>query len=276
MPAMIRRLSRNGLRNVAYTASSLAEAVAHEPFAGVYTVGNTWHATKTLLFDAHLDRLEASARSQDIPFVYDRQALKCALREMILAADFGDVRYRISLPAARPDTLLISLEPYAPPAAALVRQGLRCITSGHARRKDPAAKTNDWMHIRGKLPAAHDSGVYETILLDADGYMLEGATSNFYAVIAGTLYTAGSGMLAGIARQIALEVVRDIMPLRLQAPHIDDLPKMREAMLSSSSRGIMPIVEIDSRPIGNGAVGECALQLRRAYESWVAEHLEEL
>ncbi|MCY4072435.1 MAG: aminotransferase class IV [Chloroflexi bacterium] len=276
MPAIVRRLSPRGLEKVDYAASSLAEAVAFEPFDGVYTVGNTWQCTKTLLFDAHLDRLEASARYQRIPLDYDRQQLKAALRAMILASDFGDVRFRISIPTSRPDSLLISLEPYDPPDDALVRQGVRCVTSGVEQRKGPSAKTSDWMHIRAKLQDAIAPGIYEIILLDESGFMLEGASSNFYAIVDGRLYTAGSGILAGISRRIVLEVCREILPLRLQAPHIDDLPGLHEAFLTSSSRGLIPIVEIDGRPIGDGAVGGNSLELRRAYERWVAEHLEEL
>lgn len=276
MPAIVRRLSPRGMEEVAYAASSLAEAVAFEPFNGVYTVGNTWQCTKALLFDAHLDRLEDSAQQQRIPLDYDRQQLKAALRAMILASDYGDVRFRISIPASRPDTLLITIEPYDPPDDALVRQGVRCVTSAAEQRKGPSAKTSDWMHIRARLQEAIAPGAYEIILLDESGFMLEGASSNFYAIYDGQLYTAGSGVLAGISRRIVLEVCRDILPLRLQAPHSDDLPKMLEAFLSSSSRGVIPIVEIDDRCIGNGAVGEKTLKLRRAYERWVAEHLEEL
>ena len=276
MPAIVRRLSPRGLEKVEYAASSLAEAVAFEPFDGVYTVGNTWQGTKALLFDAHLDRLEASARYQRIPLDYDRQQLKAALRTMILASDFGDVRFRISIPTSRPNTLLITLEPYDPPDDALVRQGVRCVTSGAERRKGPSAKTSDWMHIRAKLQDAIAPGIYEIILLDESGFMLEGASSNFYAIIDGQLYTAGSGVLAGISRRIVLEVCRDILPLRLQAPHIDDMPRLLEAFLTSSSRGVIPIVEIDDRPVGDGAVGENSLKLRREYECWVADHLEEL
>ncbi len=276
MPAIVRRLSPRGLEKVEYAASSLAEAVAFEPFDGVYTVGNTWQGTKALLFDAHLDRLEASARYQRIPLDYDRQQLKAALRAMILASDFGDVRFRISIPKSRPDTLLITLEPYDPPDDALVRHGVRCVTSGVEQRKGPSAKTSDWMHIRAKLQDAIAPGIYEIILLDESGFMLEGASSNFYAIIDGQLYTAGSGILAGISRRIVLEVCQDILPLHLQAAHIDDLPRLTEAFLSSSSRGVIPIVEIDDCPIGDGAVGQNSLKLRRVYERWVAAHLEEL
>ena len=276
MPAIVRQLNQRGLEEVAYAASSLAEAVAFEPIDGVYTVGNTWQCTKALLFEAHLDRLEASARYQRIPIDYDRQQLRAALRAMILASEFGDVRFRITVPASRPDTLLITLEPYDAPDDALVSQGVRCVTSGAEQRKGPSAKTSDWMHIRAKLQDTIAPGIYEIILLDESGFMLEGASSNFYAITDVQLYTAGSGILAGISRRIVLEVCRDILPLCLRAPHMDDLPGLQEAFLTSSSRGIIPIVAIDDRPVGDGAVGEYTLKLRQAYEGWVADHLEEL
>lgn len=276
MPATVRRLTPQGLEKVDYSVSSLAEAVAYEPYDGVYTVGNTSHATKTLLFDAHLDRLEASARYQGIPLKIIRAQLRAALRDTILASGFGDVRFRISIPASRPDNLLISLEPYLPPDEALVKNGVNCITSAAEQRDAPFAKTSDWMHIRAKLQDGIASEVYEIILLDENGYMLEGASSNFYAIFAGQLQTAGGSVLAGISRQIVLDVSRDILPLSLQAPRVDQISAFREAFLTSSSRGIIPIVEIDGNAVGKGQVGAYTLELRRAYENWVAKHLEEL
>ena len=276
MPAIIRRYTPHGLEKVEYTANSLAEAVASEPYDGVYIVSNSWQRTKTLLIDAHLDRLEASARRERIPLRYDRQQLKAALRAMILAAGFGDVRFRVSAPASRPDTLMLTLEPYEPPDQSLIMKGVNCVTSRAKQRKDPSAKTSDWMHIRAKLQGAMAPETYELVLLDKNGFMVEGASSNFYAVLDGQLHTAGSGMLAGVSRRIVLEVCRDVMPLRLQAPHFDEMPDFREAFLSSSSRGLVPIVRIDEQVIGDGMVGENTSQLRCAYQQWVAEHLEEL
>ena len=276
MPAIVRRFTTHGLEKVEYTVNSLAEAVASEPYDGVYTVSNTRQRTKTLLIDAHLDRLEASARRERIPLRYDRQQLKAALRAMILASGYGDVRFRVSAPASRPDTLMLTLEPYEPPDQSLIMKGVKCVTSNAERRKDPSAKTSDWMHVRAKLQGAMAPESYEIVLLDKNGCMLEGASSNFYAVLDGQLHTAGSGMLAGISRRIVLEVCRDVMPLRLQAPRLDELPDFREAFLSSSSRGIVPIVRIDEHVIGDGMVGENTFRLRHAYQQWVAEHLEEL
>ena len=276
MPALIKRLTTRGLVDVDYAADSLSQAAQYEARAGVYTVGNTLNRTQTLLFDAHLDRLEDSARRQDIPLRYNRQQLRSALREMILASGFGDARFRISVPAASPDELLLSIEPYAPPSAALLRQGARCNTSSLLARQNPAAKSNDWMHRRKLLETDRPKHIVETFLVNAKGEILEGLGSNFYAVIEGELRTAGSGVLAGISRRIVFSIGADVLPLRLDAPRLDELALFSEAFFSSSSRGIIPVVEIDGRRIGKGAPGEMTRQLRAAYQRWVAANLAEL
>ena len=276
MPAIIKRLTGEGLQDVSYSASSLADAAAHEPRAGVYTVSNTCFRTKVLLFDSHLDRLEDSARHEQIAITYDRTQLRANLREMIVNSNFPDVRFRISVPASAPDTLLLSIEPHQPPAPSLLLNGVRCITSEKASRRKPVSKASDWMHMRKQMQEAMPPGIYEAILKSAEGFLLEGMSSNFYALFEGRLYTAGAGVLAGISRKIVLEVCQAIVPLSLQTPHIDDLSNFTEAFLTSSSRGIVPIVEIDGQAIGDGLVGETTKSLRKSYQGWVDQHLEEL
>ncbi len=276
MPAIIKRLSQSGLREANCHADSLAAAAQFEARAGVYTVSSTVNRTQILLFDAHLERLVDSARREGIPLQVDRQQLRAALRQMIIESGFGDVRFRISARAAQPKELLLSIEPYAPTAEALIQRGVRCDTSSLLTRHNPAAKSSDWMHRRRSLETARPAGLYETFLLDADGAVLEGLGSNFYAIIGGELRTAGSGVLAGISRRIVITVCAGIVPMQQIAPNLCDLPRYDEAFLSSSSRGIIPVVEIDGAAIGAGEPGETTLQLREAYQRWVAAHLEEL
>ncbi|MCY4464527.1 MAG: aminotransferase class IV [Chloroflexi bacterium] len=276
MPAIIKILNQSGLREVNYHADSLAAAAEFESRAGVYTVSNTVNRTQTLLFDAHLERLADSAWREGIPLQFDRQQLRSALRQMIIESGFGDVRFRISAPAAQPNELILSIEPYAPPTDKLIGPGVRCNTSSLLTRQNPAAKSSDWMHRRQGLESARPANLYETFLLDAEGAVLEGLGSNFYAVIDGYLRTAGSGVLAGISRRIVFAVCAGIVPMQEIAPNLRDLPRFDEAFMSSSSRGIIPVVEIDGRKIGAGEPGETTLRLREAYQHWVAAHLEEL
>ena len=115
MPAIIKRLTATGLADVDYRATSLDAAAEFEPRFGVYTVSNTRNRTQTLLLDAHLDRLEDSARREGFAFRCDRARLRQALRRMIEESGYGDARFRISVPGHRPSETLLSIEPYQPP-----------------------------------------------------------------------------------------------------------------------------------------------------------------
>lgn len=275
MPAIIKRLTKEGLVHLASGAFGLQAAAQREPRAGVYTVSNTYECTKTLLIDAHLDRLEDSARREGFSPGYERKQLKAALRQMIVESGFGDVRFRVSIPAQAPDEAILSIEPFAAPSPQLIEAGVRCVTSSLARH-NPASKSSEWMHRRRALEDARPKGIYETILLDPAGSLLEGASSNVYVMLDGALRTAASGVLAGISRMVVLEVCEGILPLRLDAPNIADIARFDEVFLSSSSRGIIPVVALDGATIGAGRAGAATLALRSAYQRWVAGHLEEL
>ncbi len=276
MPCFIRLLTPDGLQPVNYTAESLADAARHEPRDGVYTITNTFQTTRVLKFDAHLTRLENSALRASIPFQADRVRLRAALRQMIAKADYGDVRFRITLPAANPDHLILSLEPFKPLPAEVFANGVRCVTIEGAARRQPGAKTTDWMHDRTKIEAALPPEIFTALLLDDAGDILEGLSSNFYAILNGMLRTAGHGVLPGIAQQVVFEVAPAVLPIRQDAVHVSEIPMLDEAFITSASRGIVPVVAIDGVSIGDGLPGGQTKALREAYLAWVTGHLEEL
>lgn len=276
MTTVIRKLTADGLQPVDYTAASLTGAAQYEPADGVYTITNTYNVTQVLKFDAHLNRMEDSARRVGMPLKLDRPKLRAALREMIMAADFGDVRFRITAGHDAPQTLILTLEPYTPPPATLYADGVRVVTVRNYARQNPDAKTTDWMHTRESITATLETGIYDGILLDAANNLLEGLSTNFYAILDGELRTAGSGVLAGIAQQIVFEVAVGLLPIVKVAPNLADVPRIAEAFITSSSRGIIPVIEIDGKPVQSGTPGTWTRTLQTAYQAWVAAHLEEL
>jgi branched-chain amino acid aminotransferase len=274
MPCLIRLLTSDGLQSVPYTAESLAEAAEYEPHDGIYTVTNTYNTFQVLKLDAHLDRMEDSAQREEIPLKLDRSGVRKALREMIGEAKYGDVRFRITVSRAHPDQYILSVEPFQPPAPEVYAAGVRCVTLPDSARHNPAAKTTGWMHDR--VHYVLPEGIYTGLLRDSDGRILEGMSSNFYAILDGELRTAGEGMLPGIAQQIVFTIAPDTIPVRKDAVGAADVPSLREAFITSSSRGIVPVVEIDGVTIGDGKPGATTVALQAAYDAWVKGHLENL
>ena len=272
-PVLRKRLTPGGLQDVACEADSLQQAADGEP-EGVYTVSNTQRGRRVLHLDAHLDRLEDSARREGFTLKLERGRLRLALRDMLDEAGFREMRFRLNVPRLTPDQVLITIEPWRAPAPSLYRKGVRCITVERLSRHNPRAKDSAWLHQRERINLP--PGCHEALLLAADGTLLEGLGSNFYALLDGKLRTAGSGVLAGITRGILLQLAPDILPVRLSGVRLDDLPALEEAFLSSSSRGLLPVVKVDEQVIGSGRPGPFTHALGEAFERYVERHLEAL
>ncbi len=255
-----------------YKAHSLDDLNRLEP-SGIYTVARTHYATNTVLLDAHLDRLEESAELESIPLRLNRASLREALRDTLAAGGYENARFRITISRDNPNQILLSAEPLKEVPSEILSNGAEvatyCIT-----RPNPRAKSNAWLSLRAEASKSLPEHVYEGIVCNSRGELLEGFSSNFYAVKDEKLWTAGDHVLFGITRKIILEVTDDLLPQHLFPVTIEDLPFMQEAFLSSSSRGVVPIVKIDGIVIGEGIPGPYTLEITRRYNSWVEENLE--
>jgi len=246
---------------------------------GVYTSLRTFKHNQFLHLADHLDRLEGSLALLGWAYRPDRQRLRRALHQVCSAYPGHDARVRIDVLAreiASPAGAyreLIGLFPFKPPPDQLYETGVRVAIAHRLSRANPKVKQAQFAQERRPFLAQHP-GAYECLLLDDDGSILEGTTSNFYAVKDGILWTAGEGVLEGIARKIALKVAQESgVPVRLEAVHIDEVGQLDECALSSSSRAIVPIVEIDGRTVAGGRPGPITRRLLAAYNDHVARAL---
>ena len=116
---------------------------------------------------------------------------------------------------------------------------------------------------------AREQGAREAWLVDAQGRVTEGASSNAWIVSRdGKLITRqlGHDILPGITRSVVLDLVRaQGLGLEERAFTVDEAYAAREAFVTSASQTVMPVVSIDGRPVGNGAPGLIATALRRDY-----------
>ncbi|EGW22583.1 D-amino acid aminotransferase [Methylobacter tundripaludum] len=104
---------------------------------------------------------------------------------------------------------------------------------------------------------AVEKGCAEAILVK-DGYVTEGAASNIFAVIDGILITPpqGSEILPGITRDVILEIARkNNIPYSEDIISLDALKTASEIWLTSSTREIVPVVQLDNETIANGKPG---------------------
>lgn len=116
--------------------------------------------------------------------------------------------------------------------------------------------------------AAHRAGAVEG-LLHHGGHLTEGARSNLFAVRDGQLITPPSEeVLSGITRDIILQVMRETDYPVVEAPMPVDITLYGEFFISSTSMHVLPIVQIDGRPVGNGGVGPVTRLAMSRFEAY--------
>lgn len=273
MPIPIRILQSDGtLEPAPFEAETLSMVASNEP-EGVYTVARTFNKTMTVLLDAHLDRLEESAYLEQIPVVFNRAQLRAGLAKLLAHGDFSESRFRITIPRDTPEQVWLAAEPLQHVPTALKEGGVK-VSTCEIIRPNPKAKSNAWVGLRDDAIRCLSENTYEGIILNDDGFLMEGFGSNIYTIHENTLMTANEGILHGIARQIVLTIAPDLLPVQLEPIHKDQLSMISEAFLTSSSRGIVPIVEIDDLEVGNGEPGPKTRLLSETYDRWVEENLE--
>jgi D-alanine transaminase len=117
--------------------------------------------------------------------------------------------------------------------------------------------------------AAREQGAREAWLVDRQGRVTEGASSNAWIVSRdGTLIThpLGRDILPGITRSVVIDVIKwQRLAFEERAFTVEEAYAAREAFVTSASQIVLPVVSIDGRPVGNGAPGLIASALRRDY-----------
>ena len=117
--------------------------------------------------------------------------------------------------------------------------------------------------------AAREQGAREAWLVDAQGRVTEGGSSNAWIVSRdGMLVThpLGRDILPGITRSVVIEVAKaQGLAFEERAFTVEEAYAAREAFVTSASQIVMPVISIDGRPVAIGAPGLVASALRRDY-----------
>ena len=230
----------------------------------------------------HIERLMRSLRELRIAMPMSPAALGVVFRETVRRnrVRWGIVYLQITRGVARRDHAF-------PPPGTLpgIVVTARNLDFAHAERlaADGVAVVtvadNRWDRVDIKsvslLPnvlakqAAREQGAREAWFVDRDGFVTEGSSSNAWIVTRdGKLVTrpADHAILKGITRTVVLEVLK-AHGIRLEERGftVEEALEAREAFITSASQIVIPVVQIDGRPVGNGAPGLLSTALRRDF-----------
>jgi branched-chain amino acid aminotransferase len=250
---------------------SLAAAQAALP-EGAYTTFRTYGGTGVVRLAQHLRRLEDSTALQGRPARLDQGAVRAALGKALREGGHRESRVRLTF---APPRLFVALELFTPLDPALYERGAAAVTLD-LHRENPHAKDTRFVATAREAYSRLPPGVEEGLLVADDGTLLEGLSSNFFALVDGELRTEQERVLEGITRSLAIDAAEPLVRLRRVGVRRDELPRVREAFLTSVSRELLPVVHIDERPVGDGRVGPTTRALMQAFAALVAREREEL
>jgi len=239
---------------------SLGEASKHLP-NGAYSTLRTYSGTRLLRLAQHVARLNESVTLQGHTGTLLESDTRATIALALQQTAFPESRLRLTW---APPRLFVSLEPFVPLPEALYRDGVGCV-SVPVRRENPHAKDTRFIATasaayRGLPPDAH-----EGLIVAEDGAILEGLSSNFFAILDGALHSEAERVLMGVTRSLVLEVAAGVLPFVPRAVRQSEIPRVTEAFVTSVSRGILPVTRIDDDAVGNGRPGSRTLELRARF-----------
>jgi len=234
--------------------------------------------------DSHLNRLVRSAEVLGLSIgVTD---LKDAVMATLQANQLSDARIRITVSIGEgsmvPDpstcqqpTVLILVGDYHPYPEQIYQKGFRAVVSSIRRNsQSPLSRLKSANYMENMLAKqeARAAGVDEALCLNEKGLLAEASMSNIFLVNDGILRTPteDSGILPGITREVVLELASQLgISTFEQDIRLDELSQTQEAFLTNSLIEIMPLTEIDGKPVGSGRPGPVTQRLMADYRKLV-------
>lgn len=233
---------------------------------------------KAIFIDDHFNRFYASANALNLPVKYDRQTLLGMVYElmesnqmpnsgikMILTGGFSNDGYSLAEP-----NLIINQTPFQMDEGSFDK-GMRLITHNHQRQLSNI-KTIDYLQAILLQPKVKQQ-LADDILYHHNGAIRECPRANFFMVKGNTITTPKTSILWGITRGKILNFSIAGYNITDQDFTLEDLATADEAFITSSTKNIMPILNIDGNDVGNGKVGAVTTLIKDEFKSLLQKEM---
>ena len=219
---------------------------------------------RTYCLDAHIDRLLSSVEKIGLTPAWTKQEIKgIVLQVLERNSHMNEANIRILVtggsspdffsPADNPRLIVLATDIPALPAH-WYTEGIKVITF-FQQRVLPDAKATNYIPAVLALKEAKAQGAVEALYMTRDNLVLEGTTSNLFALVDGTLVTPENGVLKGITRKTVLALGEKLFPVSEQDLSLDTLLSASELFITGTNKGIVPVIQVDDHVIGTGLPG---------------------
>lgn len=256
---------------------------------GVYETLRTYNRVP-FLYDRHMRRLRQSADRLllDVPFD-DASLLKWITQTVAAAGDLNEAYIRILLtrgvgdlnydPKSTPTpTTVIIVKPFEAPPARVFTDGIRIslvdMLRNHPKSVNPLIKSNNLLNNALAMQAAYRAGAEEALMCNFRGELTECSQANFFMVRGGAALTPKSdaGLLEGVTRAFIFELGRKLgIDVREVTLFPKDLETADEMFITSTTRELSPVVNVDGRTVGTGRPGPVTRRLLTLFQTTAQE-----
>jgi branched-chain amino acid aminotransferase len=242
---------------------------------GVFDMLRTYNRVPFHLHD-HLARLARSADQIDLPLPWSLAELESLVLKTHARNDFDNAALRIIVtggpspdlgtPQGNP-SLVIMVMPISLPPSEHYERGCRA-TAVETVRERPTAKSLNYIGAIMAVQDATSKGAVEAIYLTKAGNITEGTRSNFFIFRGDQLITPAVDILPGITRQVILKLAPEYFDVVERTVAYDELAEADEAFISSSTKELLPIVQVNDQMIGAGVPGANTLKLLSKFRDY--------
>lgn len=247
---------------------------------GVYEVMRSYSG-RIFALDDHLARLEYSlsqsrlegpgieAVRQRILRAFDEASIADAKIYLQITRGCG-TRSHLSVNSMKNRFFMTITE--LPDASEQKKNGIKVITTKDIRWKRCDIKSLNLMANVMATEDAERQGCKEALFVNENGDITEGASSAFFVIKDGKLYTSGteSNILPSVTRKHVLKIAELLkIPVMLEHPRPDGLDKWNEAFIAVTTRDIVGVVECDKKPVCEGKVGKITRQIENKFAELV-------
>lgn len=234
---------------------------------------------RPFLLAEHLKRLRASAFQLGLKVPATDSEIASAIDELLARNGHdGEATVRLvltggvsadglSFDPATPTFYILTQDLHEPPAS-LYETGGKLITHNHCR-EIPEAKTTNYLTMIHNRQRADAEGALDLLYHDGER-VYEAASASVYFVRAGAIYAPKDDVLWGTVGALVLRAAEENYRVVFADITLEDAFAADEAFLTSTTRGVVPIVLIDNTVIGDGSVGPVTRTLERAFRAALA------
>lgn len=252
---------------------------------GIFEAAFAWNG-RIFKLDAHIDRAFRSMAAIALESPVDRDEFRRLIVEAVRRNNLRDAYIKwivtrgsngkpLMDPAGCIPNLIILVQPYINRATQdRIDKGLRLKTVAVRRPPgqvlDPQIKSLNYLNLVLAKLEAKASGADEALLLDMHGRICEATGCNVFVAHGKKLRTPRHDILFGITRDSIIELARENQ-LSVEETELElyDAYTADELVICGTAGGLLPVVEVDGRVIGNGKPGPVFQTLHAAYQELI-------